>query len=108
MTSFTIGIDTPEVMGRKAAEATSMPILKMKLGSPNDRENFAAVRSAAPGKWIRVDANQAWATKKWRWETSSGWHPTDGWSSWNSPCRRRLQNRTPCGSGAFPAGAHRG
>ncbi|MFO1458894.1 MAG: dipeptide epimerase [Verrucomicrobiota bacterium] len=64
VTSFTIGIDTPEVMGRKAAEAASMPILKMKLGSPNDRENFAAVRSAAPGKWIRVDANQAWATKE--------------------------------------------
>lgn len=64
VTSFTIGIDTPEIMGRKAAEAASMPILKMKLGSPNDRENFAAVRGAAPGKWIRVDANQAWATRE--------------------------------------------
>lgn len=64
LTSFTIGIDTPEMMARKTAEAVDMPLLKMKLGSHRDRENFAAVRGAAPGKWIRVDANQAWSTKE--------------------------------------------
>lgn len=64
VTSFTIGIDTPEMMAQKTAEASAMPLIKMKLGSPRDRENFAAVRSAAPGKWIRVDANQAWTTKE--------------------------------------------
>lgn len=63
-TSFTIGIDSPEVMAAKTREASSMPVLKMKLGSPVDRENFAAVRSAAPRKPIRVDANAGWKTKE--------------------------------------------
>lgn len=64
VTSFTIGLDTPEMMARKTAEAAAMPVLKMKLGSPRDRDNFAAVRGAAPGKPIRVDANAGWATKE--------------------------------------------
>jgi L-Ala-D/L-Glu epimerase len=63
-TSFTIGIDTPEIMAAKTREAASMPVLKMKLGSPTDRQNFAAVRSAAPRKPIRVDANAGWKTKE--------------------------------------------
>lgn len=61
-TSFTIGIDAPEIMAAKAVEAAVMPILKLKLGSPDDRQNFAAVRAAAPGKPIRVDANAGWKT----------------------------------------------
>lgn len=64
VTSFTIGLDTPSMMARKTVEAAAMPILKMKLGSPRDRDNFAAVRGAAPGKPIRVDANAAWPTKE--------------------------------------------
>jgi L-alanine-DL-glutamate epimerase-like enolase superfamily enzyme len=64
VTSFTIGLDTPEMMARKTAEAAGLPVLKMKLGSPRDRDNFAAVRGAVPGKPIRVDANAAWATKE--------------------------------------------
>jgi len=64
VSSFTIGIDTPEAMASKTVEAARYPILKMKLGSPKDRENFAAVRGAAPGKWIRVDANAGWKTRE--------------------------------------------
>jgi len=66
VTSFTIGIDTPARMAAKTAEAIAagMPVLKLKLGGPNDRENFAAVRGAAPGVPIRVDANAAWKTKE--------------------------------------------
>jgi L-alanine-DL-glutamate epimerase-like enolase superfamily enzyme len=52
------------MMAAKTLEAASMPVLKMKLGSPADRENFAAVRSAAPRKPIRVDANAGWKTKE--------------------------------------------
>lgn len=63
-TSFTIGIDTPEMMARKTAEASAYSILKMKLGSPADRENFAAVRGAAPRTRIRVDANAGWKSKE--------------------------------------------
>ncbi len=60
VSSFTLGLDTPEAMARKAAEAAPYPLLKLKLGGPSDRENLAAVRRAAPGKTIRVDANAAW------------------------------------------------
>jgi L-alanine-DL-glutamate epimerase-like enolase superfamily enzyme len=64
VTSFTIGIDTPAAMAAKTAEAVAagLPVLKMKLGGPRDRENFAAVRGAAPRAPIRVDANAAWKT----------------------------------------------
>lgn len=64
VTSFTIGLDMPQMMARKTVEAAEMPVLKMKVGSPRDRENFAAVRGAAPDKPIRVDANAAWKTKE--------------------------------------------
>jgi L-Ala-D/L-Glu epimerase len=64
VTSFTIGIDTPDVIRRKVREADPFPILKIKVGSPNDAENLAAVREIAPTKTLRVDANEAWTTKE--------------------------------------------
>jgi L-alanine-DL-glutamate epimerase-like enolase superfamily enzyme len=64
ISSFTIGLDTPEMIERKVVEAARYPILKMKLGSPADRENLAALRRAAPRKRVRVDANAAWKTKE--------------------------------------------
>lgn len=63
LSSFTIGIDTPEVMARKVLEASNYPVLKIKLGSPNDRVNFDAVRGAAGRRTIRVDANAGWKTR---------------------------------------------
>ncbi|HEX8280017.1 MAG TPA: dipeptide epimerase [Chthoniobacterales bacterium] len=64
VTSFTIGLDTPEVIRRKTQEAERFPILKLKLGGPNDRENLAALRDIAPNKTLRVDANEAWLNKE--------------------------------------------
>src|SRR5947209_5960481 len=64
VSTITIGIDTPEVMRAKTLEAADFPVLKMKVGAPNDLENLAAVRSVAPDKLIRVDANEAWKTKE--------------------------------------------
>jgi L-alanine-DL-glutamate epimerase-like enolase superfamily enzyme len=64
LTSFSIGIDSAEIMRQKTLEAASYPILKIKIGAPGDRENLAAVRGAAPGKTIRVDANEGWTTKE--------------------------------------------
>jgi L-alanine-DL-glutamate epimerase-like enolase superfamily enzyme len=66
VTSFTIGIDSPAKMASKTAEAVAagLPVLKLKVGGPNDRDNFAAVRGAAPGTPIRVDANAAWKAKE--------------------------------------------
>ncbi len=59
VTSFSIGIDAPEVLARKVREAEPYPILKVKLGGEAVRETFGAVR-AVTQKTIRVDANEAW------------------------------------------------
>ena len=64
VSSFTIGIDTPEKMAAKTEEAAAYALLKMKLGSPTDAENLAAVQRAAGGRPLRVDANAAWKSKE--------------------------------------------
>lgn len=64
LTSVTIGLDSPEMMRAKTREAEQFPILKLKVGSPDDARNLAAVRDAAPGKTLRVDANEAWLSKE--------------------------------------------
>jgi L-alanine-DL-glutamate epimerase-like enolase superfamily enzyme len=63
-TSFTIGIDTPEVIRKKVELAESYPILKMKVGGPEDKPNLQALRDIAPEKPVRVDANEGWKTKE--------------------------------------------
>lgn len=62
--SFSIGIDVPDIIRQKVLEAARFPRLKLKLGSHSDRENLAALRAAAPDKPVRVDANEAWKTKE--------------------------------------------
>lgn len=64
LTSFTIGIDTPEMIRLKVGEAEPFPILKIKVGGPNDEQNLAAVREIAPAKTLRLDANEGWTTKE--------------------------------------------
>ncbi len=59
-TSFTIGIDKPELIEQKVAEAAWHPILKVKLGTEFDEAILQAVRRIAPEKRIRVDANAGW------------------------------------------------
>jgi L-alanine-DL-glutamate epimerase-like enolase superfamily enzyme len=58
-TSFTLGIDEPAIIAEKVREASPYGVLKVKLGSADDRALFGAVR-AATDKPIRVDANEAW------------------------------------------------
>src|SRR5258708_33672158 len=55
VTSFTIGIDKPEVIRKKVLEAELYPVLKGKVGMPSDRENMQALREVAPSKPVRVD-----------------------------------------------------
>lgn len=64
VTSFSIGIDAPEVIRKKVLEAVQYPVIKLKVGDPRDRENMAALRSVAPDKPVRVDANEGWKTKE--------------------------------------------
>jgi L-alanine-DL-glutamate epimerase-like enolase superfamily enzyme len=62
--SFTIGLDTPEVIRSKVERAANYPILKMKVGGPDDQANLQALRQVAPQKTVRVDANEGWKTKE--------------------------------------------
>lgn len=62
-TSFTIGIDKPEIVKIKVSEASPYNILKVKLGQGNDREMIETVRSETD-KPICVDVNQGWTDKK--------------------------------------------
>ena len=64
VTSFSIGIDRPKVIREKTLAAANYPILKLKVGVPEDKVNFTALREAAPGKRVRVDANEGWQTKE--------------------------------------------
>ena len=62
-TSFTIGIDTLEVVKQKTLESASLyNILKVKLGRNTDKEMIETVRSAT-NKPIAVDINQGWTDK---------------------------------------------
>ena len=62
--SYTIPITTDDDGLRRALEdAAPYPVLKVKLGGPRDADTIAGVRSAAPDKILRVDANAAWAPK---------------------------------------------
>ena len=62
MTSFTIGIDTPEMVKVKTEEAARFKVLKVKLGGGNDREMIETVRSVTDVP-IYVDVNQGWKDK---------------------------------------------
>jgi L-alanine-DL-glutamate epimerase-like enolase superfamily enzyme len=64
ISSVSIGIDEPAEIRTKTQELAAFPILKLKVGSPNDRKNLAALREVAPEKTVRVDANEAWSTKE--------------------------------------------
>ncbi len=61
-TSFTIGIDTPEVVRQKVAEAAPYNILKVKLGMATDKKMIETIRSVTD-KPLCVDVNQGWTDR---------------------------------------------
>lgn len=62
-TTYTIGIDTPDVVRQKTLEvAGQFNILKVKLGRDNDKEMIETIRSVTQLP-IAVDANQGWTDK---------------------------------------------
>lgn len=63
-TTYTIGIDTDEMVKMKTREvAGQFNILKVKLGTPRDREMIRAIREVSDLP-IAVDVNQGWKNKK--------------------------------------------
>ena len=63
VSTFTIGIDTPERMQKKVAEADQYPVLKIKLGTADDLAVLRAIRGVT-SKELRVDANCGWTRKQ--------------------------------------------
>lgn len=76
VTTFSIGIDTPEVIRQKVAEAKDYPLLKIKVGLDNDDQIVTAVR-AVTDKPLICDANEGFPSKeaavdKINWLASQG------------------------------------
>ncbi len=63
VTTFSIGIDTPEITRQKVREAEAYPVLKVKVGLATDEPTIEAVRSVTK-KPLRVDANEGWTNKE--------------------------------------------
>src|ERR1700761_4210352 len=62
-TSFTIGIDTPEVIVKKVKEAAGFKVIKVKLGRDDDKELIKTIRSVNDMP-LYADANQGWTDRK--------------------------------------------
>lgn len=63
ITAFTLSLDTPEKMQAAAARNAHRPLLKIKLGTPDDMARLEAVRRGAPTAKIIVDANEGWTAE---------------------------------------------
>jgi L-alanine-DL-glutamate epimerase-like enolase superfamily enzyme len=61
ITAYTLSLDTPEAMEAQAAKHAHRPLLKIKLGTPDDMPRLEAVRRGAPGARIIIDANEGWS-----------------------------------------------
>lgn len=70
LTSFTIGLDTPEVIRQKVLEAEPYKVLKVKLGRDNDREMIEVIRSLTD-KPLCADVNQGWKDRNHALEMAS-------------------------------------
>jgi len=63
ITAYTLSLADPEVMRAKAAENAHRPLLKVKLGTPDDMPRLEAVRQGAPKARIIIDANEGWSAE---------------------------------------------
>ncbi len=60
ITAYTLSLDTPDNMEKTAIDNAHRPLLKLKLGGPDDLKRVQAVRRGAPNATIILDANEAW------------------------------------------------
>lgn len=63
LTAYTLSLDTPEAMRAAAATNAHRPLLKIKLGTPEDMPRLEAVRQGAPKSRLIVDANEGWTAE---------------------------------------------
>jgi L-Ala-D/L-Glu epimerase len=60
ITAFTLSLAPPDAMRKAAALNAQRPILKIKLGTPDDMPRLEAVRQGAPRARLIIDANEGW------------------------------------------------
>ena len=63
ITAYTLSLDAPEAMRVQAAKHSFRPLLKIKLGTPDDMPRLEAVRAGAPDARIIIDANEGWSAE---------------------------------------------
>ena len=63
ITAYTLSLDAPEAMQASAAQNAHRPLLKIKLGTPDDMPRLEAVRAGAPQSRIIIDANEGWSAE---------------------------------------------
>ncbi|WP_210878148.1 N-acetyl-D-Glu racemase DgcA [Roseovarius autotrophicus] len=63
ITAYTLSLDSAEAMEAQAARHAHRPLLKIKLGTPDDMARLEAVRRGAPDARIVVDANEGWSAE---------------------------------------------
>jgi len=61
ITAYTLSLDSAEAMQAQAAQHAHRPLLKIKLGTPDDMPRLEAVRRGAPEAKIIIDANEGWS-----------------------------------------------
>lgn len=66
ITAFTISLASPDQMRIAAKKHAKRPLLKIKLGTPDDMPRLEAVREGAPDSNIIVDANEGWDADVYR------------------------------------------
>ena len=63
ITAYTLSLGEPEAMRAQAAKHAHRPLLKIKLGTPDDMARLEAVRAGAPKARIIIDANEGWSAE---------------------------------------------
>lgn len=66
ITAYTLSLDSPEKMQEAARRHATRPLLKIKLGTPDDLPRLEAVRKGAPEARIILDANEGWSAEDYR------------------------------------------
>ncbi len=61
ITAYTLSLAEPAEMQAQAEKNAHRPLLKIKLGTPDDMPRLEAVRAGAPKSTIIVDANEGWS-----------------------------------------------
>jgi len=63
ITAYTLSLAEPAEMQAQAAKNAHRPLLKIKLGTPDDMARLESVRAGAAKSTIIVDANEGWSAE---------------------------------------------